>query len=308
MEHYQLKKKLLVEYQDKKLDDLEGIGELETPAGPILNIRSSAKINFTLKDKKEALENLISDLKIIKGIGQATERKLKSEGYHTLNHLMEHPRYGKASTEIMETFSSENNKSIAATLTDRYPHSHPQILNTCSLCEKEDFVFMDIETLGLKSRPIILIGEAFLHKNRIIVNQYLLDELNQETGILYAHLSGMSDESVYVTFNGRSFDVPYIKDRLNYFQIDHKLDHHHLDLLHFSRRLWGNILPNCQLTTIEEHLLGMKRVDDVPGSLVPDFYKTYMETGNIGPLIPIIEHNREDVISLARIISKMHKI
>ena len=65
-------------------------------------------------------------------------------------------------------------------------------------------------------------------------------------------------------------------------------------------------MPNCKLQTLEKHLFDFERVDDVPSSLVPSFYKTYNETGNIGPLIPIIEHNREDVVTLARILSRLH--
>ncbi len=57
---------------------------------------------------------------------------------------------------------------------------------------------------------------------------------------------------------------------------------------------------------MEKYLFDFEREDDVPSSMVPSFYKTYDETGNIGPLIPIVEHNREDVITLARILSRLH--
>jgi uncharacterized protein YprB with RNaseH-like and TPR domain len=33
--------------------------------------------------------------------------------------------------------------------------------------------------------------------------------------------------------------------------------------------------------------------------MVPEFYEAYLRTGNCGPLVPIIQHNRQDVISLA---------
>ncbi|HMK53905.1 MAG TPA: ribonuclease H-like domain-containing protein, partial [Methanobacteriaceae archaeon] len=81
----------------------------------------------------------------------------------------------------------------------------------------------------------------------------------------------------------------------------------HLDLLYPSRNKWKSDLPNCQLQTLEKHLFGIERVDDVPGYLVPEFYKTYLKEGNIGPLIPIIEHNREDVITLIRLLSLIQK-
>ncbi|HID94242.1 MAG TPA: exonuclease, partial [bacterium (Candidatus Stahlbacteria)] len=42
-----------------------------------------------------------------------------------------------------------------------------------------------------------------------------------------------------------------------------------------------------------------------PAALVPDFYATYLRTKNVGPLIAIIEHNRDDLITLASVFSKL---
>ena len=74
-----------------------------------------------------------------------------------------------------------------------------------------------------------------------------------------------------------------------------------------ARNLWKDVLPNCKLTTIEEHIFNIKRDDDVPGAYVPGYYQTYLEKKNIGPLIPIIEHNRNDVISLASFLMKIYE-
>ena len=94
---------------------------------------------------------------------------------------------------------------------------------------------------------------------------------------------------------------------MHYHGIKTKINTKHLDLLHFSRKQWKNQLPNCQLQTLEKHLFGIERCDDVPSSKVPVFYRSYHETGNIGPLIPILEHNREDVVTLAKILSLLNK-
>ena len=294
-------------YEDQVLEDLEGLEEVETTQGNVFSIKSETRIKFSLKTQEKALQCLLSDLKLVKGIGDAKEKKLKQDGYDNLESLMDHPRYCRSAEEVLNLIKSCDKKKIASFLANRFGPSHPQMLNTCCFSEVEDFIFMDIETLGLKKRPVILLGEASISKNKITVNQYLLKDLTDEPAVLAAHLKSINKESVYVTFNGRSFDLPYIRDRLKYHNIQYRLDNHHLDLLLFSRRLYGHKLANCQLTTIEEYLLDMERVDDVPGYLVPEFYKTYLETDNIGPLIPIIDHNRDDIISLARIISCMHE-
>jgi hypothetical protein len=33
--------------------------------------------------------------------------------------------------------------------------------------------------------------------------------------------------------------------------------------------------------------------------MVPEFYEMYLNTKNCGPLVPVVEHNRQDVVSLA---------
>jgi uncharacterized protein YprB with RNaseH-like and TPR domain len=73
----------------------------------------------------------------------------------------------------------------------------------------------------------------------------------------------------------------------------------HYDVLHFSRRRWKDQFPSLRLTSLELEILGISREEDIPGQMVPEFYETYLKTGNCGPLVPIIEHNKQDVVSLA---------
>jgi uncharacterized protein YprB with RNaseH-like and TPR domain len=35
--------------------------------------------------------------------------------------------------------------------------------------------------------------------------------------------------------------------------------------------------------------------------MVPEFYEAFLTSGNPGPLVPIITHNRQDLVSLARL-------
>lgn len=58
--------------------------------------------------------------------------------------------------------------------------------------------------------------------------------------------------------------------------------------------------PQLPIADSRKTSFGIERCDDVPSSKVPEFYRSYHETGNIGPLIPILEHNREDVVTLAK--------
>jgi len=105
-----------------------------------------------------------------------------------------------------------------------------------------------------------------------------------------------------------NFDIPYIERRLTYYGNRVKFSHPHLDLYLFTKRFLGEEVQNCQLNTIERSVLGIERDFDVPSRLVPDFYKTYRESGNPGPLLPILTHHRQDMLSLADLFQKITEV
>lgn len=302
-----LKEKLMETYQDKSLEDLENGEEIETTNGLCYRFTTREKLKLKTLPKSNVKQYLIEDLKLIRGIGECKERKLKSEGYQSLDDLKKHPVYSKSACQFLENVETGDVPILSEWISSRYSSSHRLNLVLSSLAGTENMLFMDIETLGLKEVPLILIGVAEATEKGLIINQYLLRDLKEEKAVLESFLSHQGDDTVYVSFNGRSFDVPFIKSRMRYFGMKNNINCLHLDLLHFSRRQWKDQLPNCKLQTLEKHLFGMERYDDVPSSQVPEFYLTYHKTGNIGPLIPIIEHNREDVVTLAKILSLLHQ-
>ena len=166
---------------------------------------------------------------------------------------------------------------------------------------------MDIETKGLSNVPIILIGVAEIKGKEIVASQYFVRDYTEEANIIDEYLSDLDEDSVHVTFNGKTFDVPFIKNRCMYNRIDADLDLAHLDLMYFAKNLWSDELPNCQLQTIERELFGIEREGDVPGQYIPGYYDTYLDEDNIGPVVPIIEHNVQDIISLASFLEKMYR-
>ena len=74
---------------------------------------------------------------------------------------------------------------------------------------------------------------------------------------------------VLVSFNGKSFDLPYVSQRAAYYGTVIRNDPLHLDLLGYSRRLFSGKTTDCRLSTLAREILGMARDLDVPGSLVP---------------------------------------
>jgi uncharacterized protein YprB with RNaseH-like and TPR domain len=304
---YKLKEKLLIENEGKVLDELIKGEVINTSMGSCYSIKNGSPLKLNTISSQNAKEKILNDLKILSGIGETRERKLKEEGYNTIEDLTSHDKFGKEASEFLNLVSLEDKCEIEDWICRWYPKSHPLVLFSSSFSNDDDFIFLDIETLGFFSRPIILLGLAKVSGNKINVKQYLSRNIGEESAVLDAFLSDIDSDSVFVTFNGQTFDMPFIKNRMRNFNIKCAIDHPHFDMLHYSRRQWSDELMNCKLTTIERHLFDIIRNDDVPSGLVPDFYNTYAKTGNIGPLIPIIEHNQQDIITLAMIFSKLHE-
>lgn len=302
-----LKQRLLKKYRGKKLEDVIRGKELKTKKGVCYHIQNQNRIRLKVINPEHARKKILSDLKLIYGIGEATEQILKGEGYKTVEDLMKHPRFGFEALEFLKLVDKCDTCQIVDWIGRWFPKSHPLILYSSGLHNKEDFVFLDLETMGLFTRPIILFGVAQISGGHILINQYLLRNIKEEPAALMGFLSHISKDSVFMTFNGRTFDIPYIRERLAYYRMKGDLEKLHFDILHFSRRAWRERVPNCKLNTLEKYLLNIERKNDVPSALVPEFYETYMRTKNVGPLIPIIEHNKQDLVTLANVFSKLHE-
>ncbi len=152
---------------------------------------------------------------------------------------------------------------------NRHAKSHPSVLGTAGLHEPEDYVFLDIETLGLFSRPIILFGIGVVDNGQLVVRQFLLRDIAEEQAALIAPVEHLlRDRPALVTFNGKSFDLPYITDRLAYYGMASPRRIPHFDVLHFSRRRWKDQFPSLRLAALEREILGVRRNDDIPGQMV----------------------------------------
>lgn len=304
-EAQKLKQKLLTEYEGKRLEEVVDGQELKTEAGVCYRITSQGKIDLTSFTPQKAKKTILSDFKLIYGIGEVTEKILKEEGYTSIEDLTRHPRFGGQAAEFLEIINHCNTSRIIDWIEHWFPKSHPLVLYVSGLYHKENFIVLDIETMGLFSRPIILIGMAKISGNDISINQYFLRNIAEEPSALVGFLSRIRENGAFITFNGRNFDIPYIKERLTYYGMRADLNMPNFDILYFSRRAWRKKLPNCRLTTLERYLLGIKRENDVPSALVPEFYETYLRTKNVGLVIPIIEHNKQDLVTLTNIFSRL---
>ena len=303
-----LKQRLLEDYEGKKLTDIKGSKVISTDYGDTLQIVQKEKIDFKLAENNFK-NQMNQNLKLLPKIGIKTEQNLKKQGFDTIESLLNHDSHKENAKIFLDKFNEMSFLEILDLLnSNRYGKECKNNLIKCvSLPDAENFKFMDIETLGLSNVPLILIGVAEIKGNNIVSSQYFLRDLDEELAVLKAYFSHLDEESVHVTFNGKTFDVPFIKNRLNYHRVNAKFNLAHIDLMYYAKYLWANDLPNFQLQTIEKYKFGIERKDDVPGQYIPGYYNTYLAEKNIGPMVPIIEHNRQDIVSLADFLMKMYE-
>jgi uncharacterized protein YprB with RNaseH-like and TPR domain len=169
-----------------------------------------------------------------------------------------------------------------------------------------DFCFFDIETTGLTpSTYVFLCGMMVLRDDRFVVEQAFARDYAEEAGMLLYVRRALERCPVLVTFNGASFDVPFVKARMAVARIDYGGPREHVDLLLPARQRFGGTLANCRLETIERHLRGARSESDIPGSEIPEAYHEFVRTGDARTIGRIIYHNRMDLIAMVVLFNRL---
>jgi uncharacterized protein len=173
------------------------------------------------------------------------------------------------------------------------------------LAEQPEGAYFDTETTGLSTGAgtvIFLAGVARLEGSRIMVRQYLLPDYPHEPALLRALAADLATAPRLVTYNGRGFDVPMLAARMTFhglYREQATLPDRHDDLLPDARRLFRRPLGGARLADVEAGVLGVRRVSDCPGSEVPLRYFGYLRGGSPDILAEVLDHNFQDVVSLA---------
>lgn len=165
--------------------------------------------------------------------------------------------------------------------------------------------YFDTETTGLSTGAgtvIFLAGVAVVDGSSITVRQYLLPDYPFERPLLRALVADLAACERLVSYNGRAFDLPMLAARLTFhglFREQSRIPVAHDDLLPTARRLFRRPLGGARLADVEAGVLGVRRTVDCPGSEVPARYFGYLSGGSPDILAVVLDHNFQDVVSLA---------
>jgi uncharacterized protein YprB with RNaseH-like and TPR domain len=201
-------------------------------------------------------------------------------------------------------------QELPLALVGRLPNALHALLGSAHIAE--DLLFLDTETSGLaggSGTMVFLIGLGRIRGDSLHLVQWLLSAPRGEAAMLADALDFARGCECIVSYNGKSFDLPLLAARLRLNRMTNPwVGSPHIDLLHHVRRLFAGIWADCRLASAEEHLLGLVRVDDIAGARVPEIWRNFVRYGDMREVPAVLEHNRQDVLSLYSILGRLDAI
>ncbi len=165
----------------------------------------------------------------------------------------------------------------------------------------DQVLFFDIETTGLgwKRSVVYLIGAVHYKNSRWTLTQWFAETEEEEKEILMEFYLLADRKSYFIHYNGTSFDVPYLKQKYNFYQLSHPFtDKKQLDL-------YQKFIPLKKLFKLEnmrqkdlESLLSYPRKDTFSGKELIQKYKEYLKNPTPELLELILLHNYDDLMGM----------
>ena len=174
---------------------------------------------------------------------------------------------------------------------------------------REGVGVLDIETIGLHGSGVVafLVAAGVRRGDVLESEQFLLADPEGEPAMLAAVADRIGANRLWLTYNGRSFDVPVLAarctvNRLEPAGVEPRL---HGDLLGPVRRLFRDRLGACTLRHAEMSLLAHHRVGDVPGVEAGARYRAWLRGAPASVLAGVLDHNLQDIVSTAVVGSRL---
>jgi len=163
----------------------------------------------------------------------------------------------------------------------------------------EEAVFLDIETTGLSPMRsfIYLIGLVFIDLKRKLmhITQLIAEDRDEEEEILKLTKERLKGYKTVVTYNGNSFDLPFIAKRSERYGIE-PIAMDSFDMYEKLRLHKDTLkLDGLKQKNIEKKL-GITREDRYNGGECISFYKDYVKNKNQESFNRFVLHNYDDLL------------
>lgn len=176
-----------------------------------------------------------------------------------------------------------------------------------SVCDVKRALYIDTETTGLAGGTgtvPFLLGLSYFDEQAkcFVMEQFLLRRLGEEAPILVRFRERAEEASMFVSYNGKAFDMPLLKTRYVMNRLEAPPMRPHLDLVHVARRVHKHRLKVRTLSSLEHHVLGRVRIGDTHGEDIVACYAHFLRTGDEEALLSVVEHNEADVLSMVALL------
>jgi uncharacterized protein YprB with RNaseH-like and TPR domain len=224
------------------------------------------------------------------GVGEGIESRLWEAGItHWESFHRDCPGIGPTRAERIESFITDGRRALEEGSVEYFDRRFPN-RETWRLYESfaDRTCFFDIETTGLSEYRDV-VTTVTLHQDGTTRTLVRGDDLTDES-----LRAAFEPADVLVTYNGASFDVPFLAENF-----DIEFDQAHIDLMNVCRRvgLTGG------LSGVERQLGIGRELPDVDGREAVRLWHRH-ESGEDGALERLIEYNREDTINMVPVLER----
>ncbi len=171
----------------------------------------------------------------------------------------------------------------------------------------KNLAIFDIETGGLSpDSQIFLAGFLIPETEKAIAVQFIARTLKKEKMLLKWVVDHFKKYKI-LTFNGTTFDLPFVKRRCELHDLKYIEPKFHLDILQLARHIWKDTYASRRLSVLENNLIKISREFDVPSSLLPFIIKLYKDRRDEKYLKIISRHNLYDLITTLKLLFEIRK-
>ena len=166
----------------------------------------------------------------------------------------------------------------------------------------DQYLFFDIETTGLSAArsDLYLIGYGtILNDEQFRITLLFNDDGCSEPKMLAAFKDILADYKYLVTYNGDTFDLPYIKEKYRQFRQEISFDSiTSIDVYRKIRKYKKLLQMDSMKQSALESVMGMERDEFHSGGLLIDTYQDYLGTKDTQLQDMLLSHNKDDIYGL----------
>lgn len=190
-------------------------------------------------------------------------------------------------------------------------HTIPSFPDYCAFLDYQPAAsaFFDIETTGFSpaSSVVFLIGILYQKEHEWQFTQLLAEAASEEKELLSAFFSLIQTCNTLIHFNGSTFDLPYLIQKAEHYQLPHPLHNMKSIDLYQTFRSLKKLFSLERMNQISlEQFLGWQRRDQLTGKHMVTLFQKYAASKEKQIQQLLLLHNHDDLIGMTQLLNLCH--